>query len=82
MQHFKLLACNTNGLFAIYKSIALQNDLFSNKFFFRLDDYQIADVAFALFVRTQNNKKRGKQDHCLKRSVKLAFQARSNSHNA
>ena len=59
MQYFYLLACNRYGLFAIYKSIALQNDLFSNKFFFRLDDYQIADIAFALFVRTQNNKKKG-----------------------
>ena len=44
---------HNTSLFGIYKSIALQNDLFSSKFFFRLDDYQIADVAFALFVRTQ-----------------------------
>ena len=86
---------HNTSLFGIYKSIALQNDLFSSKFFFRWDDYQIADVVvrciaslpllFLFALKKEQHKKRGKQVETRslpKRSVKLAFLARSNTHNA
>ena len=86
---------HNTSLFGIYKSIALQNDLFSSKFFFRWDDYQIADVVvrciaslpllFLFALKKRTTQKRGKQVETRslpKRSVKLAFLARSNTHNA